>query len=306
MRASGNCGPIFNIRRQVTGFRLLTPGINQVKVIQPAGGDPFSLKVQPITDLLKFAPLDSPGHRVRVRGIVTLQWPGQWLFLKDATGGLAVPTSGTVPVSVGQQVDAAGFAEPNKYSPALQDAIFRPIGEVVKIAPAEVTAKQALSGDYDASLVKLRGKLHSQLLQGGEEILELAADGIVYRAVLPERLGGGELRAVNDGSTVELTGIALVKVSEDRHTPKEFQLLLRSPKDLIVLAKPKLVDGDARAICSWVHGGGHFGSAFVGGGAAETRAPTNGHDPGPTGGSGVSESGGREQRAGQRASFWRI
>lgn len=235
---SGNCGPIFNPKRQVTGFRFLTPDLSQIKVSEPGGADPFSQKVEPIIDLLQFAPRQKPGHRVRVQGIVTLQWPGRWLFIRDSTGGMAITTTQSVPVNVGQPVDVAGFAMPNEYSPVLQDAIFRPIGTAGPVSPVALTAKQALSGDYDAGLVQLRGKLLSQIFQGGDEILELSSDGVVYRAVLPEVSGGKQLASFLDGSTVQLTGVALIKVSEDRHTPKEFQLLLRSSADLVVVERP--------------------------------------------------------------------
>ena len=238
VRVSGNCGPIFNVKRQVTGFHLLTPGLSQIEVLEPASADPFSLDVQPIGELLKFSPGEKPGHRVHVQGIVTLQWPGRWVFIKDATGGLALPTTEPVPVSIGQPVDVAGFPVPNEYSPALQDAVFRPMGAAQTVAPLSVIAKQALSGDHDAELVRLQGHLRSQLAQGGDQILELTSNGIVYRALLPHSLRGADLSAVADGSTLALTGIALVKVSEDRHTPKEFQLLLRSVSDVTVLEKP--------------------------------------------------------------------
>jgi hypothetical protein len=95
--------------------------------IPPPLPDPFSLSTHRIGNLLQFSLTDRPGHRVHVQGVVTLQWPGRLLFVKDATGGLAVSTAQLVPVRVGQQVDVAGFPAPNGYSPVLQDAIFRPI-----------------------------------------------------------------------------------------------------------------------------------------------------------------------------------
>jgi signal transduction histidine kinase/CheY-like chemotaxis protein len=238
IQAVGNCGPIFNPKRQVTGFHLWTPRLDQIKIIDPPRPDPFSLTTHPIGNLLQFSPADRPGHRVHVQGVVTLQWPGRWLFVKDASGGLAVSTAQLVPVRIGQQVDAAGFPAPNEYSPVLQDAIFRPISAYSQIAPVKVTTKEALDGGSDASLVQLRGRLISQVAQGGDEILELSSDGITFRAVLPQALGGMRLARVADNSIVKLTGITLIKVNADRHTAKEFQLLLRSPDDVVLLERP--------------------------------------------------------------------
>ena len=112
--ARGNCGPIFNPKRQVTGFHLWTPKLDEIKVIEPARSDPFSPATHPIGNLLQFSLADRPGHRVHVQGVVTLQWPGRWLFVKDATGGLAVSTTQVVPVKLGQRVDVAGFPAPNQ------------------------------------------------------------------------------------------------------------------------------------------------------------------------------------------------
>jgi signal transduction histidine kinase/DNA-binding response OmpR family regulator len=235
---NGNCGPIFNANRQLLGFHLWTPDIKQVKVIEPARTDPYSLPIRPIGDVLRFAPDENPGHRVHVQGIVTLQWPGRWLFIKDATGGLAVETNQSIPVTVGRQVDLVGFPAPNTYSPALQDASFLSLDSAQEVAPVRVTAKQALHGDYDARLVQLRGQLLSQHVQGGDQILRLSSDGIIFQAALPYSLGGGQLSSFSDDSTVQLTGISLVEVDASiDHLPKTFRLLLRDPKDLIVLAR---------------------------------------------------------------------
>ena len=236
--ANGNCGPIYNPKRQVTGFTLMTPELSQVTVIEPARTDPFSLAVQPVARLLQFSLTSRPGHRVRVRGVVTLQWPGRWIFIKDATGGLQVLTAKSIPVKVGQQVDAAGFPAPNEYSPVLQDSILRPTGAAEPVNPARITARQALDGDFDGGLVQIRGRLVGQLALGGDEILEVSSNGVTFRALLPQALDGGQLARILENSTVQLTGISLITVNADRHTAKEFQLLLRSPQDLVVLERP--------------------------------------------------------------------
>lgn len=236
--ANGNCGPIYNLKGQVTGFTLMTPDLSQVTVIEPARVDPFSLDAQPAGKLLKFSLTRRPGHRVLVRGVVTLQWPGRWIFIKDASGGLQVLSAKSIPVKVGQQVDAAGFPAPNEYSPVLQDSILRPTATVEQVKPARITARQALEGDFDGGLVEIDGRLVSQLALGGDQILEVSSNGVTFRALLPQALGGGQLSRILNDSAVKLTGVSLITVNADRHTAKEFQLLLRSPQDLVVLEQP--------------------------------------------------------------------
>jgi signal transduction histidine kinase/CheY-like chemotaxis protein len=238
IRVAGNCGPIFSSRRQVTGIHLWTPDLDQVKVMEPAAEDPFSLAIRPANSLLQFSPEGRPGHWIHLRGIVTLQWPGRSLYIKDRTGGLAVQTTESIPVRVGQWVDVAGFPVPHGFSPALQDAIFRATGEVGHVVPTNVTAKQALAGDYDTGLVEIRGRVLGQFAESGDEFVELSSDGIVFRAALPWKLGGRQLSSVAANSMVQVTGISVTKLGEDKHTPKEFKILMRTPQDLVVLEKP--------------------------------------------------------------------
>ena len=167
---------------------------------------------------------------------MTLSWPGRLIFIKDASGGLAVSASSAHDVHVGDRVDVAGFPVPNQYSANLQDSILLQLGTTEPVKPIDITGKEALQGDYDAGLVRLRARLLSSLVQGEDQILEPSSDGITYQALLPSALGGKRLASVADASIVELTGIVLVKDTVSfYHLPRTFQLLLRRPEDLIVI-----------------------------------------------------------------------
>ena len=239
VRVNGNCGPEYNNKRQLMGFHLWTSDLTQVKVIAPAPADAFSLHIDPIVNLLQFSPDYNPGHRVHVQGIVTLQWPGRLVLINDATSGLAIPTTEPIPVRVGERVDVVGFPAPKEFSATLQDATFRRLNHSSPPYPVAVTSKQALKGEYDGGLVRLRGRVVSHVAHGGDRFLELSSDGIVFEALLPEVLGGGALSAVPDDSTVQLTGIALISDTTPYfNAPTAFQLLLRSPEDLNIIDRP--------------------------------------------------------------------
>lgn len=51
-----NVAPWFNAKRQITGVRLFTPGLAEIKVEEPAPADPFSLPLRPINSLFRFGP----------------------------------------------------------------------------------------------------------------------------------------------------------------------------------------------------------------------------------------------------------
>jgi len=238
IRVNGICGSLFNRKQQLVGFHLSTPDLNQITILEPATPDPFSLKVQPIADILHFPRDGLPGHRVHVRGIVTLQWPGRVIFITDPTGPLAIYTDQANRAQLGQQVEVAGFPAQRDGSPSLQDSVFNVVGNANPISPVSITPQQALTGDDSGALIEIRGKLLSQGTQNGDKLLELSSDGVVYRALLPAELDNSNLSNVADNSLVRLTGILSVKVGPDGQTPSEFRILLRSPKDLLVLETP--------------------------------------------------------------------
>ncbi len=277
----GVCAPHFNGKRQLMGFQIMTPDLDYLKVIDPAPRQPFLLPAQPIVYVLQFSPDINPSHRVHVRGVVTLKWPGRLVFIQDATAGISLQGGSTRDVPLGKLVDVVGFPVANEFSVSLQDADIRlatlqgpfdaprenvgakgadarrqrvqnhtgPFGGLLDSAtilprmpkpqPVSITAEQALQGNHEAELIRIKGKLLSHLAQGGDEILELSSNGIVYQALLPQTMGGDKIASVAENSTVELKGIAQIKAATGfYYTPTAFQILLRSAEDLRVLERP--------------------------------------------------------------------
>ena len=88
-----NAAPFYNQNRQMTGARLYFPTLAEVKIEELGPDDPFAMSIRPINSLMRYVPDIASGHRVRVRGIVTLQRPGRLLCIEDATQGLCVQTA---------------------------------------------------------------------------------------------------------------------------------------------------------------------------------------------------------------------
>ncbi len=241
----GNIAPVFTKNRQMVGARLLFPSLAQVRIEEPAPANPFSLPVSPINSLLRFAPDVTFIHRVRVRGQVTLQWPGQWLYIQDATQGLFIPTVQETPLKLGDVVDAVGFPAMGEYAVMLEDAVFKPEGPGPVIAAAPVTAQDALKGNYDAKLVQIQGRLVNKDLTSEYPTLVMSSGGMLFLAVLPSGTKAQEVASWRVGSEVQLTGVCSVQVDkylsaqrEGAARPKSFRVLLRSPQDVEVLQKP--------------------------------------------------------------------
>ena len=233
----GVCGPRFNKEKQLIGIHLFTPSLSQVRVVSPGPRDPFSLPVRRVGTVMQYAPDAAPGHRIRVRGVVTSRWGGRWVSIMDHGDGMILQTPDAGALAVGDVIDVVGFPGVNGYSATLEDVEYRRIGRAAPPLARAITAAEGLKGDPDAKLVRIRGRLLGWTVTQGEWTLLLSAEGRVFTAVLPSSASEASVAALRDGSTLELTGICSVEVLPDK-TPKAMRILLRSPGDIRILDQP--------------------------------------------------------------------
>ena len=237
VRIRGVCGANFNQKNQLVGVVLYVWTLAEVHTQEKAPVDPFAIPSRPIASLLRFTPQGASGHRVRVRGVVTLQQPGRSLFIKDETGGLYVHTQQATPVQAGDQIDAVGFPAVGEYSAVFQDAVFRRIGTGPSPAPIRLTAALALSGAHDADMVSIQARMLDGTLSRGHHTLNMEADNVIFVAQLEDAQPRKSLAALAPGSLLQLSGICMVEADEDRN-PRAFRILLRSPDDIVLVKRP--------------------------------------------------------------------
>jgi PAS domain S-box-containing protein len=242
VRLEGACGSLFNRNRQFLAPQLFIPSLEHVLVQKPAPLDPFAAPVRAISSLLQFQAQAETGHRVRVRGVVTLQRPGGNLFVEEATGGLFAETWEAPVLQPGDEVDVLGFPAVGEYTPILQRAIVRKSGTGTLPPAPKITYVQVLEPKpeerlYDARLVQVEARLLRLSSTGAEDIILTLQEGQwVFNAHLP-RQATSRPPTWPDGAMLRLTGVCSVQVDESR-TPRSFRLLLRSPADVVVLAAP--------------------------------------------------------------------
>jgi PAS domain S-box-containing protein len=234
VRAQGVSGGVYNPRNQFLGAMLLVPARKNLIVEAPAPADLFSLPVRPIQHVLRLGPAEEFNQRVHVQGIVTLQRPGEAIYIRDAKEGLEVETRQETPLQVGDLVDVVGFPGVGGFSPILQDAVYRKIGTGAEPPPVVVTAEQALLGGHDSELIRIQGRLLGISRHAKQQALTISTGSIMVAAEINEAAGQERLEQVRNGSLVQLTGICNVRVNENR-SPEGFTLLLRSPADIVVL-----------------------------------------------------------------------
>jgi signal transduction histidine kinase len=206
-------------------------GLEDIDVVSAGTLQPFTLPVLPLNALMRSTGPAGPGHRVHVRGTVTLQRAEGSFFLQDETRGLQVflrEPSSPLPDEV---VEVTGFPEPGAFSPVLRDADWRPSGSRARAAPLTVGADEAVKSD--GRLLTVSGHLNAIEKNGGETLLTLENGGIRFVARAPGDLTGLWI----PGSILSLTGVCAVEVGNweslvTHRQPQGFSLLLRGPADV--------------------------------------------------------------------------
>jgi len=235
VRIDGACGAMFNQKNQITGVILYSPSINELHVIEPAPTNAFLAPRRPIASLLRFTPEGASGHRVKVRGVVTLQQPGSSLFIKEENDSLQIHSPQTTPVQTGDLVDVVGFPAVGEYSAILRDAVFRRVSSGPPPVPIAVTASQALDGSHDADYVRIQARLLDAT--PGPNTLNMESGNILFLAKVQDAGPSKNLEALVPGSLLQLTGICTLEAGEN-HNPQAFRILLRSLDDVVVLQSP--------------------------------------------------------------------
>src|SRR5690625_4752716 len=237
VRVQGVSGTIFNENRQMVGFRMFVPTLDHIQLLRECTADGFQLPVIASERLMQYRPEDDVTDRSRVQGVVTMR-RGSMMFVQDQTGGVSVFTRTDVPFEVGDFVDVVGFVTTGGYSPSLQHAVARKLGDGEEPIAPTITLQTAMEGTHDARLVRVEGVLVELASGVGEDILTLQSDGLIYHAHLTREEGQPPIN-LRAGSTLQLTGVASGEINEFRLTVSmsSFRLYLRSTDDIVVLSE---------------------------------------------------------------------
>ena len=168
------------------------------------------------------------------------------ICLQDRGRGLCGQTAETTPIEPGDLVDVIGFTALGDFSPSLEHAIYIGAGLHNPAPVLPVSAKQALTGDFDSQLVSVEGRLIGHDRAAKDPTVLLSAGKFIFSATLPSQSPGltqeGARPEWEEGSALRVTGIC--SVESDRHrniahagfsVAKSFRILLRTPDDVVIL-----------------------------------------------------------------------
>src|SRR5262249_28498944 len=114
----------------------------------------------PLNKIAKYQQNGSSEPRIRVKGAVTYQRPGEDIFLHDETGSLRVKCGDTNVLAIGEIIEAIGFVGSERFLPVLQDAaLIRTRKFERPLLPHKLKVRELLEGFHDAELVLVQGKL---------------------------------------------------------------------------------------------------------------------------------------------------
>ncbi|MGO9232081.1 MAG: response regulator [Bryobacteraceae bacterium] len=232
VRVQGVCGSIFNARRQIVGIQLYVPSPEFVRLLEPAP-DPAALRPHPIDELLRFSFSNSPGHRTRIRGVVTLASPSGPSYVEDTGAGVKIVNHARMDLRPGDVVDVLGFGHSGSFSPEMRDAQVSLVERGPAPSPPSITVDEALEGAYDSKLVSIDATVVDQLRGSSQNTVMLQAGGKLFNATLSQ----GRLRPLDRGSIVRVTGVCSVAAEGNLayRIPKSLSLVLRNAGDIAVV-----------------------------------------------------------------------
>jgi signal transduction histidine kinase len=225
VRVRGTAAASFNSRlRQILGVNIFMPQESDFIIDHLPSMAISELPLASLRGILQYRRNESDELRIRVRGVVTYQRPGEDIFLQDETDGLQVKSRDTNTFAPGEVVEAVGFPIMERNLPVLQDSILiRTKGPVGRIVSRQATIQGLRQILHHADRISLEGTLLDRALRPlragnsasnapAEAVLTLQCSNYLVSVAAPATKEFAGLAAVPIGSTLEVSGLCLLQV----------------------------------------------------------------------------------------------
>jgi signal transduction histidine kinase len=215
----------------LSGFQMFANGSEDVEALERPAVNAFALPVCPAAELTLFRGRRFGEHRVHVRGVVTLHWPGRATVIQDSTDAIFIENGAAGDLKVGDSVDAAGFIVLVGTGNRLRHAEVRPLGKLSEPQPASATLANAFA--MENQLVRLVGRIVEwQPHRDGETLALLSSGSDLFTAVIRDA-GAERARALfAPGAMLTLTGVMRPATEMPGGRPA---IWLRTPADISLL-----------------------------------------------------------------------
>jgi diguanylate cyclase (GGDEF)-like protein len=243
-------------KMQLTGIWLHVPAPSGLKILKRPGSSQWTLPLTPMDMVLSAYHVRSLTQKVRVHGTITYYLPGSAVVLQSGNMSIWIMTLSEGTLRIGDAADATGFPDVRDGTLTLTDGEIQDSHVPAPVVPVPATwSELALIGSAQRNhvfdLVSIQGKMVMEAREGTQDEYVLETDGKLFSAIYYHPIDADQallppLREVPPGSRVALTGICATeqldlfgRTAADTQTP--FSILLRTPSDIAVVARPSLL-----------------------------------------------------------------
>jgi diguanylate cyclase (GGDEF)-like protein len=238
----------FDDKMHETGILMHIQSLSDVKIIKRATSSPWSLPLTPMDRVIIGSHFRDSTSRVRVHGTITYYQPGSAVVLQDGAKSIWISTKTHNPLRVGDEADATGFPDVHDgflnlvHGEVRDTLVFNPV------TPLPATWKSLTPRGYDSpghhdDLVSIEGQVVTKVREASQDEYVIATDDKQFSAIY--RHPDGPVPAAQNiplGARVRVTGICILENSSPYAVQVPFNILMRAPDDIVVVAKPSLLN----------------------------------------------------------------
>lgn len=204
---------------------------------------PSRVHLLPLTPMEKLASgVHEPSQRVRVHGTITYYAPGRAVVLESGSKSLWIATNTTSSeLRINDSADASGLPATENGLPILTNGEIWDSKVPAKVQPETATWHELASGGRPFDLVSVEGKVVTGAREALQDVYVLSGDGGLFTVVY-SRLSQSEpsIQRIQPGARVRVIGICIPQNLNPFRSQDSFEILLRYPDDIAVVAKPPL------------------------------------------------------------------
>jgi diguanylate cyclase (GGDEF)-like protein len=245
---TGVASETFDSKMQVTGILIHIQTAAGIKVLNRASASPWSLPVTSMDQVLAVYHVSDSTPRVRVHGTITYYEPGAAVILQDGVRSIWIETQTRNLLQVGDVADATGFPDAhggflNLVHGEIRDTLTRaPVTPTPATWETLTPRGNAVPGHHD-DLVSIEGQVVTQVRESSQDEYVLSTDGKLFSAIYRHLDGPPQSsKQIPIGSRVQVIGICVLEVSNPFSGQVPFNILMRSPDDIAVVAHPSLLN----------------------------------------------------------------
>jgi diguanylate cyclase (GGDEF)-like protein len=251
VEVTGAAAGKFDDKMQQTGVVVYVAHLDDVRVLRRAGQALTALPVTPMDRILEGHRVTDTSRRVRVHGTITYYEPGVAVVLQDGPRSLWIETHTRDNLTIGNQADASGYPAEHDRILTLADGEIEDLHIPGVVKPLNATWEQLAFWStnspvgHENDLVSIEGRLVTAVREPSQDEYVLDAGGSLFSAIArhPGRDANTPLAHFPVGARVRVTGICTIPdlsaITPGGYVP--FQILVRSPGDLVMIANPPLL-----------------------------------------------------------------